>query len=546
MTHNIELQTKALIDDLKSTCGSYGLGNDGNEYKIIIQIFLYKFINDKFGYEVKNTDTPYRDRILKADNWESGLKSLTEDEYEDLVEYNMPPSSPKLKPEHFISTLWNQQAKGDFATILDATLVDVGNYNASIFSVKTANDTSVTLFENITNYIPDSAQRDDFAKALISRLANFNFEQVFGQKYDFFATIFEYLIKDYNKDGGGKYAEYYTPHSVATIMSRLLVKEGDRVQDVSCYDPSAGSGTLLMSIAHAIGEDKCSIYSQDISQKSSKMLRMNLILNNLVHSIHNVIQGDTLANPYHKSEDGTLKEFDFIVSNPPFKLDFSDNRALLAANTGRFWAGVPKVPNKDKDKMSIYLCFLQHIMNSLSDKGKAAVVIPTGFITAKSGIERKIRERMVEKKMIAGVVSMPSNIFATTGTNVSVLFLDKTNKTDKVVLIDASKLGVTIKDDGNQRTKLESADEDKIVNAFHNQEAIDDFSVVVSYDEIIEKGYSFSAGQYFDIKIEYVEITADEFKEKMDAHKAALKTLFSESSSLEADILKNLEGLRYE
>ena len=192
----------------------------------------------------------------------------------------MQPSSPKLKPQHSISTLWNQQAKGDFATILDATMVDVGNYNASIFSVKTANDTSVTLFENITNYIPDSAQRDDFAKALISRLANFNFEQVFGQKYDFFATIFEYLIKDYNKDGGGKYAEYYTPHSVATIMSRLLVKEGDRVQDVSCYDPSAGSGTLLMSIAHAIGEDKCSIYSQDISQKSSKMLRMNLILNN--------------------------------------------------------------------------------------------------------------------------------------------------------------------------------------------------------------------------------------------------------------------------
>ena len=547
MTQDIELQTKELIDSLKSICSNtYGLGNTGDEYKIITQIFLYKFINDKFGYEVKNIDSPYKDRITKAKNWEIGLKSLSDEEYEDLVEYNMPPSSPKLKPQHFISTLWNQQNRSDFATLLDATLVDIGTYNAGIFSVKTANDTSVTLFENISNAIQDEPQRDDFARALISRLANFNFEQIFGQKYDFFATIFEYLIKDYNTDGGGKYAEYYTPHSVAAIMSRLLVKEGKNVQNVSCYDPSAGSGTLLMSIAHAIGEDKCSIYSQDISQKSSKMLRMNLILNNLVHSIHNVIQGDTLSTPYHRNEDGTLKEFDFIVSNPPFKLDFSDNRASLAANTSRFWAGVPNIPKAKKDSMSIYLLFVQHIMNSLSDKGKAAIVVPTGFITAKSGIERKIRERMVEQKMIAGVVSMPSNIFATTGTNVSVLFLDKGNKTDKVVLIDASKLGITIKDDGNQRTKLEPADEDKIVNAFHNQEVIDDFSVVVSYDEIIDKGHSFSAGQYFDIKIEHIEITAEEFKTKMDAHTVSLSSLFTESSELEKEIMSNLEGLKYE
>ncbi len=546
MTQHIETQTKELIDDLKSTCGSYGLGNDGNEYKIITQIFLYKFINDKFGYEVKNTNSPYQSKIAKAENWEKGLQSLTDDEYDDLVEGYIPPSSPKLKPQHFISTLWNGQGKGDFATMLDATFVDVGNYNASIFSVKTANDTSVTLFENITTYIPDSAQRDDFARALVSRLANFNFEAVFEQKYDFFATIFEYLIKDYNKDGGGKYAEYYTPHSVAAIMSRLLVKEGEDIKSVSCYDPSAGSGTLLMSIAHAIGEDRCTIYSQDISQKSSKMLRMNLILNNLVHSIHNVIQGDTLATPYHKNEDGTLKEFDYIVSNPPFKLDFSDNQASLAANTSRFWAGVPNVPKAKKDSMSIYLLFLQHIMNSLSAKGKAAVVIPTGFITAKSGIEKKIRERMVEKKMIAGVVSMPSNIFATTGTNVSVLFLDKANNSDKVVLIDASKLGVTIKEDGNQRTKLERTDEDKIINAFHNQEVIDDFSVVVSYDEIIEKGYSFSAGQYFDIKIEYTEITAEEFSQKMEVHKKSLSSLFAESAQLEKDIMNHLDSLHYE
>src|SRR6185436_19650927 len=98
-----------------------------------------------------------------------------------------------------------------------------------------------------------------------NKLVGFSFEQIFAEKFDFFATLFEYLIKDYNKDGGGKYAEYYTPHAVAKIMAACLVTK--ERHNVSCYDPSAGSGTLLMNLAHKIGEERCTIYSQDISQK---------------------------------------------------------------------------------------------------------------------------------------------------------------------------------------------------------------------------------------------------------------------------------------
>ena len=375
---------------------------------------------------------------------------------------------------------------------------------------------------------------------------NFNFEQVFSQKYDFFSTIFEYLIKDYNKDGGGKYAEYYTPHSVASIMAQLLVKEDEVISDVSCYDPSAGSGTLLMAIAHAIGEDRCTIFSQDISQKSSKMLRLNLILNNLVHSIPNIIQGDTLVSPYHKTPEGRLQKFDYIVSNPPFKLDFSDTQPKLADQKSRFFAGVPAIAKAKKESMSIYLCFLQHIINSLSAIGKAAVVVPTGFITASSGIERKIREHLVNEKMLRGVVSMPSNIFATTGTNVSVLFLDKQNANGKVVLIDASKLGTIVKEDGNQRTKLSNEDIAKIVGTFHDRMPIEDFAVALTYGEIKEKNYSLSAGQYFDVKIEYTDITLEEFTAKMNGFKSNLKNLFAESKELETEIQNQLEGLKYE
>jgi type I restriction enzyme M protein len=541
MSKDFTVQTKALIDNLKGVCASYGLGNDGNEFKIITQTFLYKFMNDKFGYEIKRIMPK---ELAEADPWEQALGTLDPQAYEMLL-LQLPPDSAKLQREHFISYLHNNQNREEFAKLFDDTLRDIAIQNNDIFAVKTDAGSKVTLFDELSNYITDSGKRDDFCRALVNQLVEFSFEGVFSKKFDFFATIFEYLIQDYNKDGGGKYAEYYTPHAVAEIMAAILVPEP--VRNVTAYDPAAGSGSLLMSLAHAIGEDRCTIYSQDISQKSSGMLRLNLILNNLVHSIQNIIQGNTLLHPYHKQGE-QLKKFDYIVSNPPFKLDFSDFRDALdtKANQERFFAGIPNVPKKSKDKMAIYLLFIQHIMRSLSPTGKAAIVVPTGFLTAQSKIEKNIRKKLVESKMLRGVVAMPSNIFATTGTNVSVLFLDKTNSAGDVMLMDASKLGTTVKEGKNQKTLLSADEEKRIVSAFNLLQSEDDFSVKVRYDQLREKNYSFSAGQYFEVKIEYVDITPAEFANKMGAFKANLDSLFAESQELEKEIKKQLGGLKYE
>jgi type I restriction enzyme M protein len=205
---------------------------------------------------------------------------------------------------------------------------------------------------------------------------------------------------------------------------------------------------------------------------------------------------------------------------------------------------MPNVPKAKKDGMAIYPLFVQHIMHSLTAKGKAAIVVPTGFITAQSGIERKIREQMVERKMLRGVVSMPSNIFATTGTNVSILFLDKENSKGDIVLVDASKLGTTVKEGKNQRTLLSPQEEDTIIDVFNKHEAKEDFSVVVSYDDIKAKNYSLSAGQYFEVKIEYTDITAAEFEAKMHGFTTNLDALFSESKTLEMEIQSNLKKLK--
>jgi len=536
-SQEFERNTKALIDDLKSVCANYGLGNDGNEFKIITQVFLYKFLNDKFAFEVKQLDG----KLAKSANWEADMKKLKKGDY-DMLMMQLSASTARLKPDQFISHLFENQNQPRFAELFDSTLTAIAKENTDIFSVITDGGEKIMLFENLSRYVID--KRDEFCKAIVNKLVHFSFEHIFREKFDFYATIFEYLIKDYNTNSGGKYAEYFTPHAVAKIMASCLVTE--KVKNATCYDPSAGSGTLLMNLAHAIGEDKCTIYSQDISQKSSNLLRLNLILNNLVHSIPNIVKGNTLLDPYHREKDGKLKTFDFIVSNPPFKLDFSDFVEDLKTNENheRFFAGMPNVPKAKPEGMAIYPAFIQHIMFSLNAKGRAAIVVPTGFITAQSGIEKKIRERLVEKKMLRGVISMPSNIFATTGTNVSILFLDKANTKGDIVLMDASKLGETVKDGKNQKTVMRREEEDLIINTFNEHKAVEDFSVVLSYEQIAEKNYSFSAGQYFDVKIEYTDITQQEFDTKMKIYQGNLVILFSESNDLEKKIQYQLNKLK--
>lgn len=537
----IKQQTYELIDRLKKTTVDNGLAGGGNEYTVIIETFLYKFLNDKFIYEAKKV----RPELIQTEDFFAALDALPEDDYEEMCDLML--DTIILKKEHLIPFLAKRQNEDVFAELFDSTLESIAKENEEIFYILNDDETKVSIMKPLSDVVSGgAAKKNAFCRSLIGDVASFSFEDAFEAGYDFFSTIFEYLIKDYNANGGGNYAEYYTPHAIASIMAQLLVNPADNVSNVTCYDPSAGTGTLVIALAHEIGEQNCSVYTQDISDKSSTMMMLNLILNSMSHSLTHVIQGNTLKHPFHKNEDGSLRKFDYIVSNPPFKLNFSDYHSDLVNDPykGRFFAGVPNIPNKDKSGMEIYLCFFQHLLYSLKDGGKAAIVVPTGFITAKSGIAFKIRKHLIDNHFLGGVVSMPSNIFANTGTNVSVVFIDKSG-IEKPVLIDASKLGETIKDNGNQKTKLRPEEIRLIVETFRGKEAVDDFSVTPSFEEIAEKGYSFSAGQYFDIKIDYVDITEEEFNKRMAGYKAELTAQFEESHRLEAEIMKQLDSLKF-
>ena len=548
MTNEISLinKTEKMIDEIKSVCANYGLSGASSEYKIITEIFLYKYLNDKFLCEIKKISDDLDESATMKDI-EIYLNNISAEDYSLLV-MQKSPNVAKIRKEYLISYLFNNQnsTTPEFYELFDNALEGISNDNIGIFSVKTGSKDTIKLFEPLSQYIPESNRKNSFFRAIISKLIEFSFEDAFKEKYDFFSTIFEYLIKDYNKDFG-KYAEYYTPNSIARIIARILVP--DKIQNVTVYDPATGSGTLILALAHQIGEDNCTIYTQDISQKSSELLRLNLILNNLVHSLSNVIHGDTLTNPAHlNDEKNGLKKFDYIVSNPPFKMDFSETRDQLADDKykDRFFAGVPNIPKEKLDSMAIYLMFIQHILYSLKDKGKAAIVVPTGFLTAKNGIEFRIREKIVKNNWLDGVVSMPSNIFANTGTNVSIMFINKAKKDENCVLIDATGLGIQEKVGKIKKTILNKEEQRLIVDTFNERVNINDFAVIVNKNAIINNRCFFNAGQYFTVQFDTKTMDNNTFNTKFNKIYNNINIMSEKNSNNLKDFIDSLDNITFE
>lgn len=543
-----ERKIKQIIDDLKGLCSQNGLSNTANEEVVITNVFLYKFLNDKFMANLrgfaKEIGMPVEDVLQNDDAFNAFYDSNEADVafgQKDTIEY--------------LINLTTQEKFGD--KVDDALDRISNNPRNEKFKLETADGVKKPLFEHICDKVEPSA-KDNFAKAIFGIIGQekFDFGDVANGSFDFYSTIFEYLIKDYNV-ASGKYAEYFTPQSVSSIIAKILVGSTEKIEAAEICDCAAGSGSLILHLAHELGQEngmnRALVYTQDISAKSSRFLRLNLMLNGMMESLGNVVQGDTLLNPSHFAVEGDptsgLKKWDYQTINPPFKMDFSSTRDQIEAkwhDTDRFFAGVPKIPNAKKESMSIYLMFIQHVLYTMKDNGKAAIVVPTGFLTAQSGIEATLRRIMIEENMLKGVISMPSNIFANTGTNVSVMFLDKGNKDDSAILMDASKLGHDEKVGKNKKRVLDSDEIKKIIDTFLKKEEVDDFSVVVPFDNFKDKNWSFSAGQYFEVKIEHVDITPEEFKAKMAGYQERLDTLFNEGTALQNRITDSIKELVYE
>ncbi len=332
---------------------------------------------------------------------------------------------------------------------------------------------------------------------------------------DLLGDAYEYLMHHFASESGKSKGQFYTPSEVSLLLSLLLGIDANTKQDKSIYDPTCGSGSLLLKASSLAGKKGLTIYGQEKDISTTALCKMNMILHNSADA--DIAKGgsSTLSNPLFTTENGMLKTFDYVVANPPFSLkNWTDglsidykSKQVINDSFNRFEDGTP--PEKNGD-----FAFLLHIIKSLKDTGKGAVILPHGVLF-RGNTEGAIRKNLLTKGYIKSVIGLAPNLFYGTSIPACVIVLDKENaRTRKgVFLIDASK---DFKKDGN-KNRLRDQDVQKMIDTFNAYKEIPYYSKMVSLEEISANDYNLNIPRYIAAK---QELEKDLFA-LINSHKAS-------------------------
>lgn len=328
---------------------------------------------------------------------------------------------------------------------------------------------------------------EDFAEdSLDLRPSMLNGSDVIGDAYEF-------LIANFASDAGKKGGEFYTPGEVSTLLAKLVKpKDGDRI-----YDPTCGSGSLLIKAAKEVGTDNFRLYGQERNGQTQALAKMNMFL----HEINDAVieWGDTLRNPLHL-ENERLMKFDKIVSNPPFSLDKWGAEDLKDDTYGRFEMGLPPKSKGD-------YAFVLHMLASLNENGTAGIILPHGVLF-RAASEGKIRKQIIENNWLDAIIGLPENLFFGTPIPTCMLIFKKNKLDNNVFFIDASN--DFIKDVNQYRLTNEYID--KIVNIYSERKEIEKYAHIATLDEIKENDYNLNISRYIDMFEEEEVIDIDKTK----------------------------------
>ena len=333
---------------------------------------------------------------------------------------------------------------------------------------------------------------------------------------DVIGDAYEFLIANFASDAGKKGGEFYTPGEVSTLLAKLVgAKDGDRI-----YDPTCGSGSLLIKAAKEVGTQNFRLYGQERNGQTQALAKMNMFL----HEINDAVieWGDTLRNPLHL-ENARIMKFDKIVSNPPFSLDKWGAEDLKDDKYGRFEMGLPPKAKGD-------YAFISHMLASLNENGTAGIILPHGvlFRTASEG---KIRKQIIENNWLDAVVGLPENLFFGTPIPACIVIFKKNKVDDNVVFIDASK----DYEKGKYQIILKYEDIEKILEAYNNRKEIDKYCHIATIDEIKENDFNLNIPRYVDTFDEEKKIEIDSLKKDIEDYekeifkiKGQIKTILQE------------------
>ncbi len=354
---------------------------------------------------------------------------------------------------------------------------------------------------NDENKLGSGKAMQDRLSKLVTVFSGLDFGTNRAEDDDLLGDAYEYLMMHFATESGKSKGQFYTPGEVSRVMAKVIGIGPDTRQDHTIYDPTCGSGSLLLRAADETLRG-ISIYGQEMDNATYALARMNMILHG--HETADLRRENTIAAPYFKDQNNRLKSFDFAVANPPFSFKAWTN-GLDPSNDefGRFEYGIPPAKNGD-------FAFLLHLIASLNSKGKGAIILPHGVLF-RGNKEADIRKNLVQRGFIKGIIGLPPNLFYGTGIPACILILDKENafKSNGIFMVDASN---DFLKEGN-KNRLRSQDIHKIVDVFNGQVELPGYSRMVAKDEIA------SATNDFNLNLpRYLDSSPSEDLQNLNAH----------------------------
>ncbi len=445
------LKKSELYSSIWQACDQLRGGMDASQYKDYVLVLLFvKYVSDRYG---KDPDPV----IVIPKSSEPGRGGS----FEDML-------------------FWKGKTEiGDQINKIIGRLAEANGLKGVI---------DVTDFNNTEKLGSGKAMVDRLSKLLaIFDKPELDFSKNRAEGDDLLGDAYEYLMKNFAVQSGKSKGQFYTPAEVSRVMSKVIGVSQAKSASQTVYDPTCGSGSLLIKAASE-AEVELSVFGQEIDNSMSGLAKMNMILHNIPTAvIHN---DNTLAAPYFKNSDGSLRGFDFAVSNPPFSEKNWRNGMTPENDEFKRFDGFGIPPAKNGD-----YAFLLHLIKSLKSSGKGAIILPHGVLF-RGNAEAEIRKNIIKRGYIKGIIGLPANLFYGTGIPACIIVIDKDNSASRkaIFIVDASKGYVK---DGN-KNRLREQDIHKIVDIFSRELQLDKYSRLVPYSEIEKNDYNLNIPRYID------------------------------------------------
>jgi type I restriction enzyme M protein len=473
-------------------CDTFRGTMDGSDYKDYVLTMLFvKYLSDFYKEKLEQLQAEYGDKT-------------------DRIEAKLKREKFRLDESCTFDYLIKHKEAANLGEIMNKVLERIEEDNR---------DKLEGIFRSIDfnnkNKLGDTKERNTILKNLIEDFSDtrLDLRPSMLEGNDVIGDAYEYLISHFASDAGKKGGEFYTPSEVSTLLAKLVEpKEGEMI-----YDPTCGSGSLLIKASKEIGSKNFRLYGQEKNGQTQALCKMNMFL----HEINDAVieWGDTIRNPLHL-QDNLLKTFDVVVANPPFSLDkwgadFAENDPFMRFNHY-------EVPPKSKGDYA----FVTHMIKSLNEHGRMGVVLPHGVLF-RGASEGKIRQKLIEQNLLDAVIGLPANLFFGTGIPATILVFKKNRIHNDILFIDASREFDKAKNQNN----ISDVNIDKIIETYRNRSEIEKYSHVATLEEIQENDYNLNIPRYVDTFEEEEPVDIEATKANISKIENELVTIKTQMSS---------------